>query len=165
MSWSMSGAYGPVWPKPEREVDDARVDRGQRLVVDAEALDHAGAEALDDDIRVLRERAEDGTGVVGLEIEAKAALVAAEGVVRLLALGVARLAAGAGGVAPPRALAHLLDQEHVGAEIAEQHRAVWPRRQAGEVEHRDPFERQHGGPPMSCRPGDHALLRDKARRR
>ena len=51
------GAVLPV--AGERAVDQARVDAAQRLVVHAQALHHAGAEALQHHVRRLRQPVED----------------------------------------------------------------------------------------------------------
>ena len=60
--WSTPGrvASGPVWPKPEmRAIDDARIDLGDGLVIDLEAVLHVGAVVLDDDVGLLGELHED----------------------------------------------------------------------------------------------------------
>ena len=59
-------------------VDQARVDRAQGFVVDAEALLHAGAVVLHDDIRIARELLEDRHALGISEVERHAPLVAVQ---------------------------------------------------------------------------------------
>src|SRR5207253_3205934 len=59
-------------------VDQARVDLAQALVVDAQALLHAGAVILDDDVRLPRELLEDLDTLGILEVERHAPLVAVQ---------------------------------------------------------------------------------------
>ena len=61
---------GAVLPEAgDAAVDDARVDRAQRLVVDLEAVLDVGAEVLDDDVGVLHQAVEDVAAGVGLQVE------------------------------------------------------------------------------------------------
>ena len=132
----------------ERAVDEARVDVAQRLVVDAEALDDAGAKAFEDDVGGLREAVEDVAGGLVAQIEDDAALVASEGVVGARPFqraGVDDLVGAEGAV---QSFGRRFDDDDVGAEVAEEHRAEGAGRQAGEIEDADSFERhRHGGPP------------------
>src|SRR6185369_17274095 len=62
----------------DRRVDDPRSDLRDRLVVDAEPGHHAGAKALDEDVRMLCERVERIASARVLQIERDAALVAVD---------------------------------------------------------------------------------------
>src|SRR5690606_25423004 len=67
--------HGAVFaPAGDRAVDDARVDLGDGLVVDAEALRDAGAHVDDEDVGELEEAAGERLAVVRLEVEEEAAL-------------------------------------------------------------------------------------------
>src|SRR5262245_25877088 len=48
----------------------------------------------------------------------------------------------------------LLDEEHVGAEIAEQHRAIRAGHGTRQIEDADPVERHHRGPDCATPDGD-----------
>ena len=100
-------------------VDDLRIDRHHGVVANAQAIDRAGAEVLDDHVGVLRQAQEHRATSGRLEIEAQAALVA---VLRekLHALAVDELVAQ---VARQVAALGFLDLDHVGPQVAEQHRA------------------------------------------
>ena len=143
-----------VWPgAPEpghRAGDDARVDRLEARVVDAEAGRHARPEAVDDHVGALDERAEDALAVLVTEVDGGAALVAPDRVVGQRArprLGLGRAAADV--EACDGARRHL-DHEHVGAEVGEKHGGVLAGRGAGEVEDANALERHgHGEPPRS----------------
>ena len=89
-------------------VDDARVDRRKRLVVDAQALFDARAIVLDDDVGVWRELLEDRDALRISEVEGHASLVAVQVLeveaVAIAAHAVAGAAAGhldLDGVRPP----------------------------------------------------------------
>ena len=126
----------------EGAVDDAGVDRGDGLVVDAEAVHDARAEALKDDIGATDELVKDLAGGLVLQVEGDGALAAAEGVVgggafRSLGVG-GRAGAELGGDA-----GNGLDEGDIGAEVGEEHGAVGAGREAGEIEDFDAFE-SHG---------------------
>ncbi len=107
----------------ERAIDEARVDAAQRLVVDAQALYDAGAKAFEDNVGGLREPVEDVAGGLVAQVEDEAALVASEGVVGtrpLQGIGVDGLVGTEGSV---QVLGRCFDDDDVGAEVAEQHRA------------------------------------------
>ncbi len=59
-------------------IDEARIDLGERLVVDAEPLLHVGAEILDHDVGLLDHALEGGEAFGRLQIERHAALVAVQ---------------------------------------------------------------------------------------
>src|SRR5215470_11407142 len=49
-------SIGPVLSVPrDRRVHDSRVDRGDRFVAEAELLENAGTEVLDEDVRLARQ--------------------------------------------------------------------------------------------------------------
>src|SRR4029077_1160166 len=118
-------------------VDEARVDLGEDVVAEAEALHRAGAEVLDEHVGLPHERLDHVDTLGRLQIEGHAAFVPVEEEVRG---GLAVLAGrpGARLVARVRVL-HLDD---VGAEVSQQCAAPGPRNDAGEVEHADAVERE-----------------------
>ena len=59
-------------------VDDPRVDRLQRLVVDLEAVLYVGAEVLDNDVGVFDQPVEDLAAGLGLQVDRDRPLVAME---------------------------------------------------------------------------------------
>ena len=135
------GAGLPV--AAQRAVDQARVAGRQGVVVDAQALDHAGAEALQHDVGLIGEAVEDLAGGVGLEVEGQRSLIAAQRGVgggaaqgRLVARSVDALIGRRGDVA------RIVDHQHVGPHVAQQHRAVGPGGEPGEVEDAQPREGQ-----------------------
>ena len=122
------GAVLPV--ARERAVDDTRVDARDRLVVDAEPLHHARPEALEDHVRVLAEAVEDLLARVLAEVDHDRALVAPQRVVAQIPLlgllvDLHRLRRRAA----RDELRRGLDEQHVRAEVTEQHAAERSRRQ------------------------------------
>ena len=120
-----------------RRVDQAGVGLREAVVVDAQALDHAGPEVLHHDVGAGGQLQERLLAARVLQVERHAALVAVEhreavGLVVDLRVEAAR------GVAVGEAL----DLDHVGAQIPEHHRAVGAGHHAGEVDHLHAFERQ-----------------------
>ena len=91
-------------------VDDPRVDRAHRVVVDAEAVLDVGAEVLDHDVGTPRQREEDLAAARVLQVERDAALVA----VQVLEVGAVAAAAGDVVVGAGR-----LDADHLGAPVGE----------------------------------------------
>ena len=124
------GAGLPV--AAQRAVDQARVAGGQRVVVDAQALDDAGPESLQHDVGLVRQAMEDPAGGVGLEVEGQRSLVAPQGRVRG---GPAQrgLVARRGRRLRPD-VARVVDDEDVGPHVAQQHGAVGAGREPGQVE-------------------------------
>src|SRR5205814_9788830 len=118
---------------PDRAVNEARVDRRQRLVAGPEPVHHAGAVILDEDVRVGNEAAQDvGTRLL-LQVDDEALLVAID------AEEIVALARDKGREMPrlvpePRRL----DLQHLGAEIAETLRAKRPGQDAGQIDDPDP---------------------------
>ena len=159
MSCPAKCARGPRLPVAgDRRVDDARVDRRDRVVVHAQRGDDTGPEAFDDHVGVLRQRQERVAAPRVLEVERDAALVAIHGAVegrdgsRPVA-EVARIVAGAG----------VLDLDHVGAEVGEIERADRARQQPRQVEHADALER--GGGVRGSPRGGGLALKDLVRAR
>jgi hypothetical protein len=122
----------------QRAIDDARVQRANRLVVGAEALHHTGPEALDDDVGRRGQLAEDRLAVGRLHVERHRPLVAVgEGVDRaahpLVAGGSLRIGR--------------LDLEDLGAHVGQHHRRHLGRRDARELENLDPVHDAHRATP------------------
>ena len=111
----------------DRAVDEARVRRGERRVVDPEAGGDAGTEALEHDVGIRREPAEDVAPGGVLQVEPHAALVAGE-----------ERHADAEGIVGRG------DRQHVGPEVGEERRAEGARELTREVENADVRERRHG---------------------
>ena len=111
-------------------IDDLRVDLEHRGVANAQAIHRAGAEVLDDHIGVLRQAQEHGAAGRGLQVQAQAAFVP---VLRqeLHALAAHELVAE---IARQVAALGLLDLDHIGAQVAEQHRADRARGHHAQVE-------------------------------
>ena len=133
-AWAV--AIRPALPKAGNAgIDQARVDRLQRLVVDAEPGLYIGPVVLDDDIRVPHQLAEDLDPLGCLEIQRQAALVA----VQVLKIGtVTRTAETFAG--PGRRL----DLDHLGAPIGELAHRRRTGADAGQVEDLEPGKRQRG---------------------
>ncbi len=109
-------------------------------VAEPEPLRHAGQEVLDDHVGAAREL-EGQPGAVGLlEIDRDAPLVAVDRRERGAHLAVAAQRAQVVATAGP------LQLDHVGAQVAQEGRAVGPGDDAGEIE--DPDALEHGGPGM-----------------
>src|SRR5207249_3092491 len=63
----------------DRAIDQPGIDRGERLVIDAETPGHAGAIVLDEHVRRRHEALQHGDAVRLFEIEHERALVAVDG--------------------------------------------------------------------------------------
>ena len=113
-------------------IDDARIDLGERLVVDAEPLLHVGTEILDHDIGLLDHALEGGEPFRRLQIERHAALVAVQ------VLKVAALARAAHRLFQA---GRRLDLDDIGAPIGELAHAGRSRADAGEIEYRESRKR------------------------
>ena len=110
----------------------------QDIPSDAETLHDAGAIALDEHVGSLDKAEQQLATRVCLEVQGHAALVAVDGVEqRTLALDERR--------GPTHVVAglRLLDLDHVGSHIGEQHRAVGAGQQPRQVEEADSRQR-HG---------------------
>ena len=124
----------------DRRVDDGGVGGADGCIAQAEPLGHAGQEVLDEHVGLAGQLEGQARALGLLEVHRDAALVAVHG-----GEGSAHPAGSpqrAQVVAPSRPL----QLDHVGAEIAQQRRAVRPRDNTREVEDADPVE--HGGPPI-----------------
>ena len=113
----------------DRHIDDARVARGQRLVVEAELAHPAWPQILDHDVGLVGEPVDDFAAFCAREIQGDAALalVPAEKAETEMAKRIALEA---------------FYFDNFGAELREDHRAVRTRDVAGEVEHGDAIERR-----------------------
>ena len=129
----------------DREVDEPRVERPQRLVVEPEPGEAIAPEVLDQDVRVGQQPAQDRRAVGALEVEAEAALVAVDreeiggGPRPGLDRADPRRTPAAGRIA-----LRWLDLDHLGAEVAEQHRAVRPGQDRRAVDDAESGERAGG---------------------
>ena len=113
-------------------IDEARIDLGERLVVDPEPLLHVGAEILHHDIGLLHHALEGGEPFGRLQVERHAALVAMQ------VLEVGALAR------PAHRLfqsGRRLDLDDIGAPVGELAHAGRSRAHAGQIEHREARKR------------------------
>ncbi|MGY3220527.1 hypothetical protein ACVIM5_001134 [Bradyrhizobium sp. USDA 4512] len=109
-------------------IDDARVDRGEALIVDAELLLHVGAEILDHDVGLGGEALEHGEPALVFQVQRHGPLVAVQilkvgtppGAARLLATGI---------------LGQRVDLDDIGAPIRELPHAGRPGADPGQIEH------------------------------
>ena len=149
-------AVGPFLPVAgDRAVDEPGVLLAQALVADAEPVEHAGAERLEQHVVHAHEPQQHLPSRLRLEVEPDRALAAVEreeqrrGGARLHALVPGRRPADV--VAEPR----VLDLEHVGAVVGEQQRAVAAGQQPRQVQHPDPVQRSgHAAFSSGARLGD-----------
>ena len=118
-------------PAGEAAEHQARIAGEAHVGTEAEALHHAGAEALDQPVALLDEPQHHLDRTRLLEVDRDRALAAAREVV--LRLGIERQRA---------ALA--VHQHDLGAEVGEQHAAERPGADAGELEDADAGEWTHG---------------------
>ena len=112
-------------------IDQARIDLGEGLIVDAEPLLHVGAEILHHDVGLLDHALERGQSRRRLQIERHAALVAVQVLkVRTLARPAHRLFRSR----------RRFDLDDIGAPIGELAHAGRSRPHPGEIEHREAGE-------------------------
>ena len=116
-------------------VDQARVDRLQRLVVDAKAGLHVGPVILDHDIRVAHQLAEDLDPLGRFQVQRQAALVAVQVLKIRTVARTAEPFAGAG---------RRLDLDHLGAPIGKLAHCRRTGADAGQVDDLEPGKRQRG---------------------
>ena len=108
---------------------------------EAEPLEDAGAEVLDEDVGPVDQAQQDVAVGLVLEVESDGLLVAVGGE-EVRRLPVARLAdEGWSPAAGVVAVSGGLDLDHPGAEVAEHHRGVRPGQGAGEVDDEHAVER------------------------
>ena len=119
--------------RADRAVDDARVAGRDVVVAEAEAVDRARPERLDDDVGAGREALGQREVAGVLEVERDRALVAVQPEVVRRALVVP----GRSPLARVVAAVGALDLHDVGAEVAERHRAQRAGEHAGEVRDED----------------------------
>src|SRR5947208_2679884 len=124
----------------DRADDDPLVERPELRVREAQALHDAGAEIFPDHVRLTDELVEHLAATLAVEVERERFLVAIDRQeVRRLAVGQERRAH-----APHRVAAiRILDLDHLGALVGEQHRAVRSREHTREVEDANAFEELH----------------------
>ncbi len=122
----------------EREVDDAGVGPGEHVVAQAEGLDRAVGEVVDDDVRPAHQAQEERAGLRGpLEVDRDRALVAVQEV---------EVGRGAGGHAARLiALARTLHLDDVGAQVGEQEPRRRSRDDVAQLEDANALERQRAG--------------------
>src|SRR5215210_4311668 len=129
----------------DRAVDQRRIRLAQHLVADAQPLEHARPEALDQHVGGFGELQESLPSPLLLQVEPDRALIAVQRQVDRRAgaePGVLVAAVVGRGPADVVALAGVLDLDHVSAEIGEEQGAEAAREQPGEVEDLDVRERQ-----------------------
>ncbi len=153
---------GAVGPGPGRavaadaEVDERRVDLGQGRVVEAEPVEPADAEVLDEHVGAPQEAPQHGRAVGCLEVEPDRALVAVDREVVRGGPGIVR--PGQSRADPWRAPrprpvpVGRLDLDHVGPEVGEEHRAEGSREDRRAVGDADPGQGSGHGPGTGTRP-------------
>ena len=148
-------ALGPVLAVAgDRAVHERRVLLAEALVADAEALQHAGSEGLEQHVVVAREGQQHLPPPLALQVDPDRALVAVERQEERRARALRKLLVVRGRPAHVVAGARVLDLQHLGAEVREQERAEPSREQAREVEHLQPRQRlraHRGVTPSSAR--------------
>jgi len=134
----------------DRRIDDVRMRSRQALCTIAEPVHHAGSEVFDQDVRFVEHALEECTVSRTLDVEHDALFAAVEAheVCRLLVHEWTECS----GVVT---CANLFDLDDSHAQIAQDHRAVGPRKHTGEVQYRDPVQRALLG--AGDRGGVHAL--------
>ncbi len=119
-----------------RAVHEARVQARERAIAEAELVHRARTEVLQQHVALLDQLPKDLLSFLGLEIQGDALLAPVH------RHEVGRLAADERRpAARVVALAGLLDLDHLGAHVAEHHRAEGTRQDAGEVEHTNAGQR------------------------
>src|SRR5207249_11833137 len=123
----------------DRAVDEPWVQAREGAVPEAELVHRPGPEVLEEHVALAHQRAEDLPTLGRLEVQRHALLVPVDG------HEVGRLTADerwptAGVVA----LTRLLDLDHLGAHVAERHRAEGTGENPGEVEHANSGQRSTG---------------------
>jgi len=128
----------------DRSHHDLRVDLVDLLPREAEAVEHAGAEVLHDDVALVQQVDEDRLALGALHVDDDRALVAVEH------REVERVGVGHVAQLPARRVAlRRLELDHVRANPREQLRARRPRLHVGHVEDTDSLESFHVRPIFS----------------
>jgi hypothetical protein len=122
----------------DRAINEARVERAEARVIDAQARRDAGPVALDEHVGPLRELLERGAVGVGLEVEHDAFLAAVHGAEQPREHAARVVAAGA------------LDLDHGRAHFDHLLRGVRAGQQFGQIEHGQARERGGGGGRCGC---------------
>jgi hypothetical protein len=110
------------------EVDQAQVDRRERLVIEAQPLCRTGTEVLDDDVGPANEVVDDGLALWTASIDTEPALASVP--------SEKADAEAAEGIAVRR-----LDLDHISAKVGERHWTVGTGDEAGELQHAQSRER------------------------
>ena len=118
-----------------------------RVIAEAEPPNGARAEVLDHDVGGVNQLPENLAAGVALEIQGKAALVPVDTQVVGADVVDERWSPGAR-VVP---LAWLLDLDHLGAHVAQQHGAVGPGHDPGQIDDTNSVQRLHAHAPPSTR--------------
>src|SRR4029079_17783681 len=121
-------------------VDEARVDAAQVVVAELLAIHHAGPEVLDEHVGVAHQAWSELPPARLADVDANAALVAVQ-TLKIEPADMGRQATGAVGVPDAVTASGLLHLDHIGAHVAEQRRAPWPRGLMGHVDDADAVER------------------------
>jgi hypothetical protein len=145
----------------ERDVDDVRFDAFGRRIADAQAVEDAGPELFDDDVRRRQKREKYFDAFFRAEIDGQGALGAVDGEeTRRFLFQVRRV------VAHIVRRVHILDLDDVGAHVGKQHRAQGARIKPGQIENPDALQRAagrfvaHGAPFPAPAKGGFAGARD-----
>ena len=140
-------AVGAVLPVAgDGAVDQARVLEAQTLIADSQALQHPGAEGLQQHVGVADEAQEGVASPVGLEVEADRALAAVQ---RQKQRALGRVGGAlVVGRRPADVVAHpgVLHLDDVGAEVGEHQRTEPARQQPAEIQDGQALKRQAHGP-------------------
>ena len=137
MSWPAAPASGPSWPQPVTRPKTRRGIAGEAgLGAEAEALHHAGAEALDQRVGAGDEFERRGDRLRLLQVEGDRAAAAIE---KAAALERVERVALAGRLA--------VDAHDVRAHVGEQHAGEGRRADAGHFDDLDARQRTHARPP------------------
>ena len=134
----------------DRAIDQARAGRREARIVEAEFLQAADLEVLDQDVRLRRELAHDALAVLALEVAFDRAL-AAIGRMEIGGAEMAVLALDEGRPPGARVVAGLraLDLDDVGAEIGQHLACPRPGQNAGQFQHANTSQRtRHGQLPL-----------------
>ena len=132
----------------DRQIDDARFALGDRGVAEAQAIDHAGPEALQEHVGTVDQAPQDGAAILLLQVERDGALaeVGGQRIGALVAIHHAEIAC-------PVADAGRLDLDDVGAILCEQHGAIGTGDALAHVDHLQAGEWlvvAHGGGAAAC---------------